>query len=93
VNRSPSQPFLRQRAGSRAVDAKEESDPAKMISCFLARLANDWYVQATAYGLGDLSSRHALVGHAVIAWPQRHLSQVPACRDERHRADAPRASD
>jgi hypothetical protein len=29
LNRSPSQPFLRFRAGSRAVHPKEESDPAK----------------------------------------------------------------
>ena len=48
LNRSPSQSFLRLRAGSRAVDTKEESDPAKMIGCFLARLADDRHVQAPA---------------------------------------------
>src|SRR5437899_1240888 len=66
LNRSPSQLFLRQRAGSRAVDAKEASDPAKMIGCFLGRFADDRYVQATADCLSDLSSGYALVGDAVI---------------------------
>ena len=66
LNRSPSQPFLRLRAGSRAVYTKEVSDPAKMIGCFLARLADDRYVQTPADYLSDLSSRYALVGHAVI---------------------------
>src|SRR5580704_14459457 len=41
LNRSPSQPFLRQRAGSRSVYTKEETDPSKMIGCFLAGLADD----------------------------------------------------
>src|SRR6266849_2378862 len=45
LNRSPSQPFLRLRAGSRGVYTKEESHPAKMIGCFLTRLADDRYVQ------------------------------------------------
>src|SRR6266576_5400138 len=66
LNRSPSQPFPGQRAGSRAVNAKEASDPAKMISCCLVRFADDRYVQATADCLGDLSSRYALGGDAVI---------------------------
>src|ERR1700733_6816669 len=66
LNRSPSQPLLRQRAGSRAVNAKEASDPAKMSGCFLVRFADDWYVQATSDCLSDLSSRYALVGDAVI---------------------------
>src|SRR6266481_2945138 len=66
LNRSPSQPFLRLRAGSRAIHTKEESDPAKMIGCFLARLADDRYVQMPADDLSDLSSRYTLVGHAVI---------------------------
>jgi hypothetical protein len=42
LNRSPSQSLLRLRAGSRAVYTKEERHPAKMIGCFLARLADDW---------------------------------------------------
>jgi hypothetical protein len=66
LNRSPSQPLLRQRAGSRSVHTKEQSDPAKMIGCFLASLADDRYVQVPADDLGDLSSRYALVGNAVI---------------------------
>src|SRR6266550_2595155 len=66
LNRSPSQSFLRQRAGSRAVDAEEARDPAEMIGCCLVRLADDRYVQATADCLSDLSSRYALVGDAVI---------------------------
>src|SRR5580658_7002418 len=66
LDRSPPQPFLRQRAGSRTVDTEEVSDPAKMIGCFLARLADDRYAQMPADGLSDLSSRHALIGHAVI---------------------------
>src|ERR1700722_16087942 len=66
LNRSPSQPFLRLRTGSRAVYTKEERHPTKMIGCFLARLADDPYVQLPADGLGDLSSRYALVGHSVI---------------------------
>src|SRR4029077_2034362 len=66
LNRAPSQPFLRQRAGSRAVDAKEASDPAKMIGCRLGRFADDRYVQATADCLSDLSSRYSLLGDAVI---------------------------
>src|ERR1700676_1242416 len=57
LNRLPSQPFLRLRAGSRAVHTKEKSDPAKMIGCFLARLADDRYVQIPADDLSDLSSR------------------------------------
>src|SRR5882762_4805332 len=69
LNRSPSQPFLRLRAGSRSVNTKEESDPAKMIGGFLARLADDPYVQMPADDLSDLSSRYALVGHAVIPCP------------------------
>src|ERR1700704_1958059 len=67
LNRSPSQPFLRLRAGSGAVHTKEESDPAKMIGCFLARLADDRYVQMPADDLSDLSSRYALIRHAVIS--------------------------
>src|SRR6266849_8590654 len=66
LNRSPSQPFLRLRAGSRGVYTKEESHPAKMIGCFLTRLADDRYVQMPADDLRDLSSRYSLVGHAVI---------------------------
>src|SRR5579864_3820345 len=66
LNRPPSQPFPRQRAGSRSVDAKESSDPAKMIGCFIGRFADDRYVQTTTDCLGDLSSRYALVGDAVI---------------------------
>src|SRR6266446_10341022 len=66
LNRSPSQPFLCLRAGSRAVHTKEESDPAKMIGCFLTRLADDRYIQMPADDLSDLSSRYTLVGHAVI---------------------------
>src|ERR1700722_11757412 len=66
LNRSPSQPLLRLRAGSRSVYTKEASDPAKMIVCFLARLADDRYVQMPADNLRNLSSRYALVGHAVI---------------------------
>src|SRR5438270_9764442 len=66
LNRSPSQLFLRQRAGSRAVDAKEASDPAKMRGCCLGRFADDRYIQATADCLSDLSSRYAFVGDAVI---------------------------
>src|SRR6266478_5218529 len=58
--------FLRLRAGSRSVYTKEESDPAKMIGCSLARLADDRYVQLPTDDLSDLSSRYALVGHAVI---------------------------
>src|SRR5579863_5428050 len=67
--RSPSQPFLRLSARSRAVYAKEMANPAKMIGCFLARFADDRYVQAPADRLSDLSSRYALVAHAVIARP------------------------
>jgi hypothetical protein len=67
LNRSPSQPTLRQPAGGRSVYAKEESDPSKMIGCFLARLADDRYIQMLADDLGDLSSRHALIRHAVIS--------------------------
>src|SRR6266478_2378573 len=66
LNRSPSQLLLRQRAGSRSVYTKEVSDPAKMIGCFLARLADDRYVQMSADDLSDLSNRYALVGDAVI---------------------------
>src|SRR3984957_8160213 len=66
LNRSPSKLFLRQRAGSRAIRTKEESHPAKMIGCGLARLADDRYVQREADDLSDLPSRDALVGHAVI---------------------------
>ena len=66
LNRPPSQLVLRQRAGSRAVNAKEASDPAKMIGCFLARLADDRYVQATADCLGYLPGLHSLVGDTVI---------------------------
>src|SRR4029077_13025789 len=67
LNRSPSQPILRQSAGSRAVHTKKEADPAKMIGCFLPRLADDRYVQLPADDLSDFSSRHALVRHAVIS--------------------------
>ena len=67
LNRSPYQPFLRQSTGSRAVDTKKESDPAKMIGCFLPRLADDRYVQLPTDDLSDLASRYALVGHAVIS--------------------------
>ena len=73
LNRSPSQPFLRLRAGSRAVHTKEESDPAKMIGCFLARLADERYVQASSDNFCDFPSRHALVGHAVIPTSSRTL--------------------
>src|SRR6266851_2515306 len=66
LNRSPSQPLLRLRAGGRPVHSKEESDPAKMIGCFLARFANDRYVQLAADDLSDLSSRYTLVCYAVI---------------------------
>src|SRR5882724_11810981 len=69
LNRSPSQLLLRQRAGSRSVYTKEVSDPAKMIGCFLARLADDRYVQTSTDCRSDFSSRQALVGHAVIARP------------------------
>src|SRR5580658_2371202 len=64
--RPPSQSRLCLRARSRTVDTKEVSDPAKMIGCFLARFADNRYVQATADCLSDLSSRYALVGDAVI---------------------------
>src|ERR1700674_3020955 len=37
-----------------------------MIGCFLARLADDRYVHAPADCRRTLSSRYALVGHAVI---------------------------
>src|ERR1700735_3002501 len=37
-----------------------------MIGGFLARLADDRYVQSLADNLSDLSSRYALIGHAVI---------------------------
>ena len=58
---------MRQHAGSRSVYTKEVTDPAKMIGCFLARLADDRYVQMPANDLSDLSSRYALVGHTVIS--------------------------
>src|SRR5438309_1149732 len=41
LNRSPSQPFLCLRAGSRAVNAEEAGDPGKMISCCLVRFAGE----------------------------------------------------
>src|SRR5580692_8903971 len=66
LNRSPSQPFLRLRAGSRSVDTKEVNDPAKMIGGFLTRLADDGYVQMPSDDLSDRSRRYALVSHAVI---------------------------
>src|SRR6202035_538865 len=37
-----------------------------MFGCFLARLADDRYIQMPTDDLSDLSSRYALVGHAVI---------------------------
>jgi hypothetical protein len=92
LNRSPSQPFLCQRAGSRAVDAKESSDPAKMIGSCLVRFADDRYVQAMADRLSGLSRRYTLVGDTVIRGScATFLSR--AYRDEQHRAGAPRASD
>jgi hypothetical protein len=66
LNRSPSQPFLSQCTGSCAVDAKEASDPAKVIGCCFGRFADDGYVQSMADRLSDLSSRYALIGDAVI---------------------------
>jgi hypothetical protein len=66
LNWAPSQPLPGLRAGSRTIDTKKVADPAKMIRCFLARLADDRYVQMPADDLSDLSSRNALVGHAVI---------------------------
>jgi hypothetical protein len=71
LNRSPSQLSLRLHAGSRAVYSKEKSDPAKMIGCLLARLADNGYVQMPADDLGDLSSPYALVGDAVIRGSSR----------------------
>jgi hypothetical protein len=66
LNRSPSQPLLGQGAGSRDVHTKEQTNPSKVIGCFLARLADDRYVQMPPDDLSDLSSRYTLVGHAVI---------------------------
>src|SRR5215472_11864435 len=66
LNRSPSQPLLRQRTGGWAVYGKEASDPAKMIGGCLGRRADDRSVQAPPDCLSDLSSRYALVGDAVI---------------------------
>src|ERR1700730_16516339 len=77
LNRSPSQPLLRLRAGSRAVDTKEGSDPTKVIGCLLARLADNRYVQMPADDLGDLSSQYALVGHAVIRGCSAFLKREP----------------
>ena len=37
-----------------------------MVGCFLARFADDPYVQAPSNDLCDLSSRYALIGHCVI---------------------------
>jgi hypothetical protein len=37
-----------------------------MIDCFLARLADDRYVQMPTDYLSDLSSRYTLIGHDVI---------------------------
>ena len=54
---------------------KKRADPAKMIGCFLARLADDRYVQAPADDLSDLSSRNALVGYAVITASSRTFLQ------------------
>src|SRR5258705_11947711 len=73
LNRPPSQLFLRQDAGSRSVDTKKHSDPAKMIACFLERLADDRYVQVSPDDLSDLASRYALIGHAVISGCSRAL--------------------
>src|SRR5882724_330295 len=67
LNRSPSEPLLRLRAGSRPVHTKEGSDPAKMIGGFLARFANDRYIQLPANDLSNVSSWYALVCYAVIA--------------------------
>src|SRR5579859_6103015 len=67
LNRSPSETLLCLRAGSRPVDAKEGSDPAKMVGCFLARFANHRYVQLAANDLSDVSRRYALVCYTVIA--------------------------
>src|SRR5271154_1368664 len=71
LNRSPSQPFLRQCGGSRAVHTKEASNPAKMIGCLLARLADDRHVQTPSDDLSDLSSRYALIGHTVVPCTSR----------------------
>src|SRR5260370_32443183 len=67
LNGSPAEPLLRLLAGSRTVHTKEGSDPAKIIGSCLARLASDGYIQRPANGLSDVSSRYALVCHAVIA--------------------------
>src|ERR1700731_299981 len=40
-----------------------------MSGCFLARLADDRYVQAPADCLSNLSSQHALIGNTVILGP------------------------
>src|SRR6185369_8922639 len=88
LNRSPSQPFLGLRAGNGAVHTEEESNPAKMIGCFLARLADDRYVQMPADDLRDLSSRYALVRHAVIARPSgtllKHAPVQMSCIEPMH---------
>src|ERR1700751_3769189 len=67
LNRSQSQPLLGQGAGSGNVHTKEETDPAKMIGCFVARLADHRYVQMPADPITALSSGSALVCHAVIS--------------------------
>src|SRR5580692_10248072 len=89
LNRSPSHPFPRQRAGGRAVDAKEATDPAKMIGGFLARFADDRYVQAPADCLRNLSSRDTLVGHSVIPCSGgtllKHEPVKPSSIDPMHR--------
>ncbi len=64
--RAPSQPFLRLRAGSGAVDTNEERKPAKMVGCLFLRLGDDRQVQAAADYLSDFSKRYALVRNPVI---------------------------
>jgi hypothetical protein len=75
LNRSPSQPFPRLRAGSRTVHTKERSDPPEMIGGFLTRFSDDRYVQVLTDDLSDVSSRHAFVGQTVITASSRTLLQ------------------
>ena len=70
-SRMPSQPFLRQRAGSGTVDAHEEPEEAKMLRRRLRGHGDDRHFQTPADCLSDLSQRHALFVDRVIPGSRR----------------------
>ena len=63
----PIQLVLGQSARGRVVNRSERCEPAEMAGCLFGGDGGQWDLQMSAYDVGDVMKRHALVGDSVIS--------------------------